>query len=452
MKALIVEDEDPIREFLASFLEDEFEAQVFQAASGNAAIEILKNDTVDIILADYNMPNGNGGVLYVYLRENLPNIPYILVSSEDLAGHEEFNSFYEDHPGNNHILKPFSEEELVQKIEKALKSESTQHDHEYVPVHIHTIGSLESCPADIFIKISTEKFVKVINANSGHHKEISLKYEQKRTSFMYAKREDFKKVVDLFNQTQIKRLTGVSKGSSATLQEKIDAIYGPVSSIREQLLRSGVTKKTKELAEATVEVCLSIFDTKPRIQELLESMRDNGGYNYQHSVLTSYFCIHIAHEMGWETKEANFRFCMASFLHDLVLENDELAKIESLEEDAFKNLSPEDKEIFESHPMKCAEFVDDLDFEPIDLKEVIEQHHEKPDGTGFPKGYKAKQINKYACAFIVAHDFASLLIRKGELNKEFSEEIARLTKKYQVSKFKEPLAAIIDRLVFDYLK
>jgi putative two-component system response regulator len=83
-KILIVEDNEDLREVIASTLEMEGYVAL-QAENGHAAMAILQRATPDLILSDVNMPRMNGTEFYQALRKNprwLP-IPFIFLTAND---------------------------------------------------------------------------------------------------------------------------------------------------------------------------------------------------------------------------------------------------------------------------------------------------------------------------------------------------------------------------------
>ena len=50
-----------------------------------------------------------------------------------------------------------------------------------------------------------------------------------------------------------------------------------------------------------------------------------------------------------------------------------------------------------------------MDEIPSDVDIIVLQHHERPNGTGFPKGLRSNQIAPLASVFIVAHDIVDQL-------------------------------------------
>jgi len=75
---LIVDDEVDLCDMVA----DEFKfagAKVFQANSGEQALEVLKKNPIDVILSDINMPNGDGMYLLKSVKSMNHNIPVVLL-------------------------------------------------------------------------------------------------------------------------------------------------------------------------------------------------------------------------------------------------------------------------------------------------------------------------------------------------------------------------------------
>ena len=68
MKILICDDEQSILEAFVFFLSD-FDVKVTTANSGRDAIRKL-SEKFDVIVSDYKMPDGDGGELLSYLRNN----------------------------------------------------------------------------------------------------------------------------------------------------------------------------------------------------------------------------------------------------------------------------------------------------------------------------------------------------------------------------------------------
>ncbi len=74
---LVVEDDQQLRVLTAKLLR-KCGFQILEAASGKAALEIFKNNRVDLILSDIRMPDGDGNYLLEEVRKINPDIPHLV--------------------------------------------------------------------------------------------------------------------------------------------------------------------------------------------------------------------------------------------------------------------------------------------------------------------------------------------------------------------------------------
>src|ERR1700719_1689741 len=88
MKILIVDDHALFREGLAELLKGlDPEVQTLQAGDANAAMEQTKlNVDIDLVLLDLHMPGPRGLDLLCALKEDLPSVPVVVLSSDETRG------------------------------------------------------------------------------------------------------------------------------------------------------------------------------------------------------------------------------------------------------------------------------------------------------------------------------------------------------------------------------
>lgn len=114
---LIVDDEFEIRSLIEEYLlENNF--VIHQAATCDAAREVLKTYPIDLVLLDISMPVEDGRNLTANCKELSPMPKIIFISS--------FATIVEDDPrikiATAILPKPFSCEELLAAINKALST------------------------------------------------------------------------------------------------------------------------------------------------------------------------------------------------------------------------------------------------------------------------------------------------------------------------------------------
>ena len=115
-KILLVEDNETIVMGLKYSLEQE-NFLVISVLNIENAINILKQEKVDLILLDVTLPDGNGFELCKYIKQNL-DIPVIFLTAQD----EETSVVIGlDLGADDYIIKPFRTRELISRINSVLR-------------------------------------------------------------------------------------------------------------------------------------------------------------------------------------------------------------------------------------------------------------------------------------------------------------------------------------------
>ncbi|HSC85237.1 MAG TPA: response regulator [Pseudomonas sp.] len=120
VSVLVVDDATFIRDLVKKGLRDHFPGvQIEEAVNGRKAQLLLGRSTVDLILCDWEMPEMSGLELLSWCREQDAHktTPFIMVTSR---GDKE-NVVQAIQAGvSDYIGKPFSNEQLITKVKKAL--------------------------------------------------------------------------------------------------------------------------------------------------------------------------------------------------------------------------------------------------------------------------------------------------------------------------------------------
>ncbi|MDP9473477.1 MAG: response regulator transcription factor [Chloroflexota bacterium] len=126
---LVVEDEEPIRELVATTLR--FTGfRVETAVSGGEAIAEARNSPYDLIVLDVNLPDLDGFAVCRKLRSNGDQVPVVFLTARDDPA--DLRAGFTG-GGDDYVTKPFSLEELVLRIEAVLRrSRSVENE----PAHL----------------------------------------------------------------------------------------------------------------------------------------------------------------------------------------------------------------------------------------------------------------------------------------------------------------------------
>ncbi len=117
LHVLVVDDEPPIRRLLrTSFAAQGY--QVTEAGDGDAALEALAGDTMDLVVLDLGLPGKDGFAVIETLRGRGSAVPIVVLSSrDDEAGKVRALDLGAD----DYVTKPFGVDELMARVRAALR-------------------------------------------------------------------------------------------------------------------------------------------------------------------------------------------------------------------------------------------------------------------------------------------------------------------------------------------
>lgn len=122
---------------------------------------------------------------------------------------------------------------------------------------------------------------------------------------------------------------------------------------------------------------------------MLHNLRDYDDPTYTHCINVALTSNILAQWLKWDESEIE-KATLAGLFHDI-------GKITIPEEIITKpgKLDPNELRIMRTHPEKGFDIIKDLDMS-IHIKNAALMHHERCDGSGYPKGLTAPQIDVYA--------------------------------------------------------
>merc|ERR1712000_804648 len=117
MKILVVDDFSTMRRIIKNLLRDLGFTNVDEADDGKTALPILKQERIDFLITDWNMPGMTGIDLVKEVRAdpNLAHIPVLMVTAE--AKREQIIAAAQAGV-NGYVVKPFTAAVLKEKIDK----------------------------------------------------------------------------------------------------------------------------------------------------------------------------------------------------------------------------------------------------------------------------------------------------------------------------------------------
>jgi DNA-binding NtrC family response regulator len=116
-KILLIDDDEGLIHFLGRFFERKG-YEVSACLCGTTAIEKIENESFDLILLDYKMPDLNGIDILIKIKKSQVKTPVILMTA---YGTTELTIQAMKHGAYDYLVKPFERKELSRVVSEALR-------------------------------------------------------------------------------------------------------------------------------------------------------------------------------------------------------------------------------------------------------------------------------------------------------------------------------------------
>ena len=175
-KILIIEDEEPIRRVLVRILTDEDSSfEIHEASDGKKGLDLIKNDSYDLVLCDIKMPKVDGIELLQRTRKTNSTIPFIM-----LTGHGNIETAVESMKlgAYDFISKPPDLNRLINSVRNALEKKELVAENKILRKKVakkyEIIGNSKSIMEihSMIDKVSKTEARVLITGESGTGKEL----------------------------------------------------------------------------------------------------------------------------------------------------------------------------------------------------------------------------------------------------------------------------------------
>ena len=434
-KILIVDDEEEIREVMVMMIETIGQFEIVEAHSGNHAIKILQShQDIGLIFCDYRMNDGNGGDVYQWVYQNRPEVPYVLVSTAEPRDIDALKGLFEHNRLNDHIVKPFDDDMLRGSIERVFLNQDNKRKQNDLSskvsfCQIAILDFLKYNPAcKVFIKINDDKFIKIRDEDD-ESVDLLEKYREKGMVEVYILKADYESLI-------LDRLKEI--------QAKNDTISS-LEFTREVLRNLGVQEITIAQIDEVVGQIESEINEVPELRKFLDKFKKRRDYITDHSMLTAFLSCAVAKEMTWSSTTIFKKLIFTALFKDISLENEKQARLIDVRSKEFFEFDLDTQTLIKNHMYISAQYFDKLKSLSDDVRNMILAHHERPDGTGFPRGLDGNYVSPMEALFILTMNVAhEIIVRDNQAQAlDVTGWLKEREKLWSVGNFKRPFVALV---------
>ena len=404
------------------------------------AMELLekKESKFSIIIFEHNSPS----VSLVKAFLELGNSATFIMCANDLSPFEalktvptipEFVLITELDSGLLKVLKKLS---TIGKI-PALPTEDGD---AYFATNVEALLAMKPLRYDIFVKMSQGRMVRIFAKGVELETADLEKYNKNKVEkdFFFIKKADSESLL----KEQNARLEKLAGQSVVSQKEAAKEYQNSVASVRDMVSSVGFTPEAQMMAKSCVAMALKALGAKPELSNILVDLKKKeGDYIVSHSFMVGQVSCALAHKIGWNSAGTFLKLSLAGFMHDISLNAGDAEFEDSLEE-SQKTGKITAKQAFQLklHPMQGAEYSRQFTEIPSDVDHILAQHHERPDGSGYPRSLHAKLISPLAALFIMSHDLVNEVYKNPDTN--IDDFFLSRESKYELGHFRKIILAL----------
>ena len=391
MKAniLIIDDNPKNIQLAANVLKATNLYNIYFALNAEDGFKKLKEVPISLILLDINMPIMNGYEAADIIKENplTTSIPIIFLSAN--ANQESINSGFE-HAGADYITKPFQALELTHRVHTHVELFESKKALEYEVEDSNIVLEQYKIAMDTALLISKTDLNGVITYVNENFCRVS-KYSTEELIGQSAdilkpknKKNIMPKIIHALSHKKVWHgsLEYVTKdGQAYYVKATMLPIYNHDGEIIEFMSVQADTTEQVNLQNAIINSQKEILFTFGELSEMRS--RETG----EHVKRVSLFSELLAQKLGLTDEEVEL-IKLASPMHDIgkvIIPDSILLKPAKLTSEEYKTMK--------KHTQYGYDIFKNSEYAILRKSAIIaHEHHEKYDGSGYPRGIKGEEI------------------------------------------------------------
>lgn len=409
-RVLIVDDEESIRTSLGAFATKDGHT-VSLASTAAEALGFLQEEPFDVVVTDIILPRRTGVELLGDIREIQPNAQVIMITGEPEV---KTASEAVRKGAFDYLAKPISRESITRTVLAAAEKKSLidanlrleEENRTYrkrlehlVDQRTHQLHDSEDRYRALFANIADPVFVfddethRFVDCNKSVLDRYGCTLEELRTMTpedLHPPEERQQVAASITNDKELslKRYTHVTKGGVKFPVE----IHTADVEYEGRKAWISIARDITEPMKAEEALRASLWGTIHAIAATTES-RDP--YTAGHQRKVTELAVAIGRELGFDADRLE-SLQIAGLMHDI-------GKIAIPAEILSKptRLTDTEMALIRAHPQMAYDILKNVEF-PRAVATFVLQHHERLDGSGYPKGLTGEQIHLEARIIAVA--------------------------------------------------
>jgi HD-GYP domain-containing protein (c-di-GMP phosphodiesterase class II) len=257
---------------------------------------------------------------------------------------------------------------------------------------------------DIYLRRTASDFTLVFKKGDLMDWERVNTYVAKGLKAFYVTLADYSQYT-FYVETLGKELANPNHGMNE--DEVLDVLKEMVTFTSYELTEKlNVSPRIVQNSSNIVCACMNMLEDDKKSMFKLIKLMSNHPYAAKHSVLVSMFAVMLAQESEISSEQKLRNIGLGAFLHDIGI-----TQLKFDPED-LEVINAEQREEINKHPQFGKQIIDALRGVPQEVGTIILQHHEQPNGAGYPNNLKGTEIFPPAKMVAIADTFCALISKR----------------------------------------
>jgi len=398
----------------------ELNEEVYGATNGKDSQLIFIQHKCDCIFLDINIQKNSALEVLKFIKINNPETKVILTSESqsELEKLELTNEVAKRIGILKIMIAPYSFEDLIAAKDEALlstswnKERSTDNnltgetfeaqDKDFTILDLQNLLLDTPLFLDLFIKVKDGQYIKIFNVGENIdvlklEKSMSLSQNE---NYVYFKAHERIIFINFMNEFMANSTTYKDSSTSS----KIEFAKVLIEKIVEESQSFSVGQDLISEAKKVAHHLFKLVSESKGLIDNIKKIKDLESTSTTHAFYTTFFAVIICNKMDWTSERSLEAIVIASLFHDIGK-----TKIKNIPDVGIKNILPEDWIEYKNHPQYGMEILEKSEGITKPTLQIIYQHHEYGDGTGFPNNLSQSNIYPLAKVLITANLFTEYM-------------------------------------------
>lgn len=278
-------------------------------------------------------------------------------------------------------------------------------DDVFTSVKIEEFYSTQPVLFDVFIKLKSDRYIKILHAGDSFSKDRLDKYRtEKKVEKLFFQKKDLGKFIKFNNYLAGKMIE--NKGVNSVTKVKL------IKNVAEKFMEQSFVEGLKpQIIDQGKEICENVFklvEGQKDLYKVLRSFQDFDPSAFSHAFLVSLFTTSIIKQFEWQSKVTIETAAFACLFHDI----GKMKLPPNLLDKRPEEMTDDEKVEYFKHCEYGLQILENNSMINNSIKQIIFQHHENFDGTGFPENKKGSKILTLANIVHLADDFSHIIVEK----------------------------------------